>query len=118
MCAVENLPFHAIPQFRKRTDDGVEGVAVVVGEQTLHVFKQYHFGFFGFNHSEEIKKQGSADVFESLSFATNGEGLTRESSAQEVEVWQCERVDVFDVSIVLVMREMKGVNRLCKAVDF
>ncbi len=86
MRAVKHTPFKRIPQLMNRGEDSAECFPVFVTEQPRDVFKQKISRSPGLSHSHDLMKESTSGIIESQAAPCNTEALTRETSADEVNV--------------------------------
>ena len=116
--AVEDLPLRFVAKGIEPSEDASEGVASVLAEQSLDVFKQEERWLLRLNESEEGAEDGTAPcVIESLSASCLAVRLAGEAADKEVEVGEGDKVKSGDVAIVGVQREVLVINLESAPVD-
>ena len=113
-CAVKHHPFNTIPQFRKRTEDGLKRPEAVMRYESGNIFKQKSCRSLFFDNSGKLKEKSASRVGKSPSEATARKGLTREPADEQVKVWHFCCVNSCNVAIInLSLRVINGFVSRC-----
>lgn len=108
-CAVKHHPFNTIPQFRKRTEDGLKRPEAVMRYESGNIFKQKSCRSLFFDNSGKFKEKSASRVGKSPSEATARKGLTREPADEQVKVGHSCCVNSCNVAIInLPLRVVNG----------
>ena len=99
--AVEYPIVHAVAQLlREDGVDGLEGLALVVCHEVLHVLQQYSPRTMPLDDLLDVKEERPSCIREAFTEARYGEGLTGKATAEEVKVLRDQSLRLFlsDVS--------------------
>src|SRR5690606_34743823 len=94
--AVKYLPFHPIPQFPQRIEDGCESCPPGVTEKTFDVFEQKILGFENPCDASDFKKECTSCIFKSSSLSSNAKCLARKSSGDNVNASELSNIFICD----------------------
>ena len=118
-CAVKHHPFNTIPQFRKRTEDGLKRPEAVMRYESGNIFKQKSCRSLFFNNSGKFKEKSSAGIGKPSSESAARKALAWEPADEQVKVGHSCCVNSCNVAIInLSLRVINGfVSRRSVLVD-
>ena len=120
-CAVKHHPFNTIPQFRKRTEDGLKRPEAVMRYESGNIFKQKSCRSFFLDNSGKFKEKSASRVCKSSGISRRYRvGLAGKTADKQVEIGHSCCVNSCNVAIInLPLRVINGfVSRRGVLVNF
>lgn len=107
---VENPPRDAVPALDQRGENDSHVSAGIAGQQRIDVLKDEPRRPRLLQNSYELKEKAAAASGQTGALAGDAEILARESTGEDVDVWQVARLSDVSVESQSVVSETSGVN--------